>query len=236
MITTTGPKISSRAIAHVVVAGEDRRPHVVAAVEPLGRLGAAGQQRARPRRSRSGCSRARARAAPRSSTGPSVVAGSKGSPITKLSALATASVLGLRQPVARARGCGSARRRPARRCARRPRCRRRWRARSRRPARMMLADLPPSSRCTRLTSRRASSITRRPARTEPVSDTMSTSGCGDDRLADLRPGAGDQVEDARRQAGLVGDLGEDVGRERRDLAAASAPRCSRRRSPRPPWR
>ena len=44
-------------------------------------------------------------------------------------------------------------------------------------SRMMLADFPLSSRCTRLIPAAASSITRRPARTEPVSDTISTSGC-----------------------------------------------------------
>jgi hypothetical protein len=41
---------------------------------------------------------------------------------------------------------------------------------------MTLADLPPSSRATRLTVPAAISLTRRPARVEPVKDTMSTSG------------------------------------------------------------
>ena len=40
----------------------------------------------------------------------------------------------------------------------------------------MLADLPPSSRATRLTVSAPSSVTRLPARVEPVKDTMSTSG------------------------------------------------------------
>ncbi len=40
-----------------------------------------------------------------------------------------------------------------------------------------LGDLPPSSSATRLMLGAASSDTRRPARVEPVNDTMSTSGC-----------------------------------------------------------
>ena len=42
---------------------------------------------------------------------------------------------------------------------------------------MMLADLPPSSRATRFTVAAATSLTRVPARVEPVKLTMSTSGC-----------------------------------------------------------
>ena len=42
--------------------------------------------------------------------------------------------------------------------------------------RMTLADLPPSSRATRLTVPAATSVTRLPARVEPVNETMSTSG------------------------------------------------------------
>ncbi len=41
----------------------------------------------------------------------------------------------------------------------------------------MFADLPPSSSVTRFTVCAASSLTRFPARVEPVNDTMSTSGC-----------------------------------------------------------
>src|SRR6185437_13262728 len=41
---------------------------------------------------------------------------------------------------------------------------------------MMLADFPPSSRATRLTVWAASSLTRLPARVDPVKDTMSTPG------------------------------------------------------------
>src|SRR3954452_8519305 len=42
---------------------------------------------------------------------------------------------------------------------------------------MTLADLPPSSSATFLTVWAPSSATRRPARVDPVNDTMSTSGC-----------------------------------------------------------
>ncbi len=43
-------------------------------------------------------------------------------------------------------------------------------------SRMTLGLLPPSSRATRFTEVAASSLTRRPARVEPVKLTMSTSG------------------------------------------------------------
>ena len=43
-------------------------------------------------------------------------------------------------------------------------------------SRMMLADLPPSSWCTRLTVSAAALATRMPARVEPVKETMSTPG------------------------------------------------------------
>src|SRR5471032_1261646 len=46
-------------------------------------------------------------------------------------------------------------------------------------SRMMLADLPPSSSDTTLTVSAACLATEAPARVEPVSDTMSTSGCDD---------------------------------------------------------
>ena len=58
---------------------------------------------------------------------------------------------------------------------------------------------------------------RLPGRVDPVNDTMSTSGCA---RAPRRPPAraGDEVEHAPRQPGLVEDLGEDERGERRDLA------------------
>ena len=43
-------------------------------------------------------------------------------------------------------------------------------------SRMTLGDLPPSSRATAFTDCEASSLTRLPARVEPVNDTMSMSG------------------------------------------------------------
>ena len=46
-------------------------------------------------------------------------------------------------------------------------------------SRMMLADLPPSSSDTTLIVSAACRATELPARVDPVSDTMSTSGCED---------------------------------------------------------
>ena len=42
---------------------------------------------------------------------------------------------------------------------------------------MTFGDLPPSSSATFLTVAAATSLTRRPARVDPVNETMSTSGC-----------------------------------------------------------
>ena len=44
-------------------------------------------------------------------------------------------------------------------------------------SRMTLADLPPSSQVTGLTVCAASSLTRLPARVEPVNETASMPGC-----------------------------------------------------------
>ena len=44
-------------------------------------------------------------------------------------------------------------------------------------SRITFGDLPPSSSATRLTVCAASSLTRRPARVEPVNETMSMPGC-----------------------------------------------------------
>ena len=85
---------------------------------------------------------------------------------------------------------------------------------------MMLADLPPSSRATRLTRLR-----------RKFGDALAGAGrAGErhhvdvgvrrDRLADDRADTGDEVEHAGGQADLVDDLGEDEGVERRDLATA----------------
>src|SRR3954453_7745069 len=43
--------------------------------------------------------------------------------------------------------------------------------------RITYGDLPPSSSATRFTVPDATSLTRLPARVEPVNETMSTSGC-----------------------------------------------------------
>ena len=59
----------------------------------------------------------------------------------------------------------------------------------------------------------AADITARPAREEPVIDTIATSGCSTSGGADVRS-PGDHVEHARGETGLDGDLGEPEGRRR----------------------
>ena len=72
----------------------------------------------------------------------------------------------------------------------------------------MFADLPPSSRQTRLTVCAAASPTLIPAPVEPVNETMSTSGWTRQGVAHDAAAADDQVEHARRRARLVHDLGQ----------------------------
>ena len=81
----------------------------------------------------------------------------------------------------------------------------------------MLADLPPSSWATRFTVGAAFWATSMPARVEPVNDTMSTSGCDDSAAPTVGAVAVHEVEHAGRHAGLLEDLGEDDGVQRRDL-------------------
>ena len=82
----------------------------------------------------------------------------------------------------------------------------------------MFADFPPSSSATRFSDCDASSATRLPARVEPVNETMSMSGLDGDGLTHDRSGAGDHVEDAGGEPGVVDDLGEHERVERGDLA------------------
>ena len=83
---------------------------------------------------------------------------------------------------------------------------------------MMLATCRRAPACTRLTVSAAALATRMPARVEPVNDTMSMSGCAEIASPTVGPVAVDEVEDALRHAGLVHDLREEDGAERRDLA------------------
>ena len=79
---------------------------------------------------------------------------------------------------------------------------------------MIAADLPPSSSVARRMSRPHSSAIRLPTGVLPVKLTLSTPRVGDQALA-LR-GVGDEhVDHARRQAGLLDGLGEDVAGEAR---------------------
>ena len=85
-------------------------------------------------------------------------------------------------------------------------------------SRTMKADLPPSSRQTFLMPSPATAPTRRPAASDPVKLTMSTSGWADDRFADERALAEHDVQHAGRQPDLVRGLGE----QRRAQGASSA--------------
>ena len=95
-------------------------------------------------------------------------------------------------------------------------------------SRMMLADLPPSSCATRFTVGAAARATSMPARVEPVNDTMSMSGCADERRADVDAVAVDEVEHALGYAGLVHDLREQDRVQRRDFGRLEHHRAARR--------
>ena len=73
----------------------------------------------------------------------------------------------------------------------------------------MMAFLPPISAMTRLTwswpcrrLRAACSLINSPTSSEPVKAISATSGWFDERRADLLADAGQEVHDARRQAGF----------------------------------
>ena len=62
--------------------------------------------------------------------------------------------------------------------------------------------LPPSSSVTGTAFLAAAICTSAPVATEPVNERWSTPGCADERRAGFLAEAGDDVERARRQAGL----------------------------------
>ena len=70
-------------------------------------------------------------------------------------------------------------------------------------SRTMLADLPPSSRVTGFTVPEASCMMRRPTSVEPVNAVLSTMRVDGELLADGAAGAGDDVDDAGREVGLL---------------------------------
>ncbi len=90
-----------------------------------------------------------------------------------------------------------------------------------------MADLPPSSRCTRLTVWAATSLTRRAGPGGTGERHHVDAGVGGDGLPDHRAGARHEVEHTGRQPDLVDDLGEDEGVERRDLAGLEHHRAAR---------
>ena len=67
----------------------------------------------------------------------------------------------------------------------------------------MLADLPPSSRVTGFTVPDASCMMRRPTSVEPVNAVLSTIGLAASSSPTRAARAGEDVDDARRQVGLV---------------------------------
>ena len=87
-------------------------------------------------------------------------------------------------------------------------------------------DLPPSSSWTFLMVCAASAPTiRRPKRTLPVNETMSTIGFETSSSADVDAAAADHVDHAGREVGLLDGAGDLERVERGPRAPASAPRC-----------
>ena len=80
---------------------------------------------------------------------------------------------------------------------------------------IMMTFLPPISRWTFLNVGAAAWFTMRPTSVDPVNDTTRTVVAGRQRRADLVAAAGDQVDDALRDAGLLEHLDEVQRRQRR---------------------
>ena len=80
----------------------------------------------------------------------------------------------------------------------------------------MLAALPPSSRVSFLSVPATERAIALPTSVEPVNATLSTPGCSTSARPGLA-GAGDDVDDAGRQVGLLADVGEQQRGERRGL-------------------
>ncbi len=83
-------------------------------------------------------------------------------------------------------------------------------------SKMMLAALPPSSSVARLPLPAIERWMPLPTSVEPVKAILSTSSCSTMRAAGVA-GAGDDVDDAGGQVGLLADLGEQQRRQRRGL-------------------
>ena len=79
----------------------------------------------------------------------------------------------------------------------------------------MFADLPPSSRETRLTVRAAASPTLAPACVDPVKEIMSTSGWLDIAAPTSLPLPITRLNTPFGNAGLFKDLGKDDRADRR---------------------
>ena len=213
MTASTGPKTSSRAIRIGLDAAEDRRLDEVA-VAPGARAAAltslAPSSSRAPRSQPSTCSRCASNA-----TGPISVSGSRGSPSRIARARAasrstnsswTVALDDSREPAMHV--CPVAAKMPATTPLA---------AASRSAsANTMCGDLPPSSKDTRARCAAAPLITAVPVAVEPVKATLSTPGMRDQRRAGVLAEAGDDVEDAGREAGLLDEA-------RRTRASKRAP-------------
>ena len=82
-------------------------------------------------------------------------------------------------------------------------------------SRTIAADLPPSSRLTRLSSAPHAAATRRPAAVEPVNDTLSTPGCVDEMLRRARASPGSTLTTPGGSPSSLEHVGEQQGVERR---------------------
>ena len=202
---------------------------------PSGRLRSAGHHAHAFIQSPSGCNRARGRARPTSRPGPASSSGPTDRRAHSFRPCASRAP----RPPSGAR-CGTSMRvRPPHTCPvlRNASSMPSTTARSKSASgRMMLADLPPSSRCMRLIVadadlHHAAAGAHRARQRHHVDQ-----GMRGDRLADLGPGAADQVEDAGRQAGFGAHLGKHERGQRCDLGGLAARRCIPPPSPRLPSR
>ena len=85
-------------------------------------------------------------------------------------------------------------------------------------SRMTFGDLPPSSSATGFGAWAASSETRRPARVEPVNDTMSVSGCETIASPTTGPVPVTRLKTPAGRPDLVDDLRQHERVQRHDLA------------------
>ena len=89
------------------------------------------------------------------------------------------------------------------------------------------ADLPPSSSATFLTVSAPTAATRRPARVEPVNDTMSTSGCAASASPTTGPVPWTMLNTPAGSPASAMICGQQAGGQRGDLARLEHDRVAR---------